>query len=81
MALPRLIFVFFVGDAVASSILLFEVEAATPSGDGPMKLGEARFVGVEAARLYKNVGSPLNFSTPKKTPAWTGRNASRWMTG
>ena len=53
-------------------------EPSTPSGDGPMKLGEARFVGVVgSAPKLLNVGSPLSFSTPKKTPAWTGRKASR----
>ena len=79
VALPRLIFVFFVGDMSPSSMPPSKSKPSTPSGDGPMKLGEARFVGVEGSARLKplNVGSPLNFSTPKKTPAWTGRNASR----
>ena len=81
VALPRLTFDFFVGDMSPSSMPPSKSKPSTPSGDGPMKLGEARFVGVEgsAPRLKPlNVGSPLSFSTPKKTPAWTGRKASRW---
>ncbi len=76
VALPRLIFVFFVGDMSPSSMPPSKSKPSTPSGDGPMKLGEARFVGVVgSAPKLLNVGSPLSFSTPKKTPAWTGRKA------
>ena len=78
VARPRLIFVFFVGDRSPSSMPPSKLKPSTPSGE--MKLGEARFVGVDgsAPRLKPlNVGSPLSFSTPKKTPAWTGRKASR----
>ena len=80
VALPRVIFVFFGGDMSPSSMPPSKSKPSTPSGDGPMKLGEARYVGVvgSAPRLKPlNVGSPFSFSTPKKTPAWTGRNASR----
>ena len=77
VALPRLTFVFFVGDRSPSSMPPSKSKPSTPSGE--MKLGEARFVGVDGSARRKplNVGSPLSFSTPKKTPAWTGRKASR----
>ena len=78
VALPRLTFDFFVGDMSPSSMPPSKLKPSTPSGE--MKLGEARFVGVDgsAPRLKPlNVGSPLSFSTPKKTPLWIGRKASR----
>ena len=42
VALPRLIFVFFVGDMSPSSMPPSKSKPSTPSGDGPMKLGDGR---------------------------------------
>ena len=53
VALPRLIFVFVVGDRSPSSIPPSKLKPSTPSGE--MKLGEARFVGVAADRRALHV--------------------------
>ena len=64
VALPRLIFVFFVGDMSPSSMPPSKLKPSTPSGDGPMKLGEARFVGVEAEAVER--GLAFELLHPKK---------------
>ena len=68
VALPRLIFVFFVGDMSPSSMPPSKSKPSTPSGDGPMKLGEARFVGVEGSARAEAVERGLAFKLlhPKK---------------
>ena len=47
VALPRLTFDFFVGDRSPSSMPPSKLKPSTPSGE--MKLGEARFVGVDGS--------------------------------